>query len=132
MKVSPKALIGLVVVVLAAFVGAGYVWYKQNAGGPDLDGRWKLQAGTEGCFTTVRFAPNPLSKGGGVSLEATNDRLVQMYYGTYTKKTNKITVLLNNPEAPHFAMTAESQEDALKLAYPWEGKDYACTYVEQQ
>ncbi len=132
MKLPRKALIILSVVVIAGASLAGYVWYNQSQGLPELDGRWKLGANQEGCFTTVRFMSNPIGKKGGVSLETTTGRLVQMYYGTYTNKANEITIALSNPEADPFDMTAESQENKLQLAYAWEGNEYSCTYVKSK
>ncbi|GBF76065.1 hypothetical protein PA598K_04506 [Paenibacillus sp. 598K] len=129
---SYKILTGLAVAVIVVAGMAGFWWYSQKGGGPDLDGRWKLEGSGDGCFTTVRFAANPLSNGGGVSLETTNGNVVQMYYGTFTQHANEATVELNNPPVDPFVMTAEAQEDALKLVYAWEGKDYACTYIQQQ
>ncbi|WP_240419474.1 hypothetical protein [Paenibacillus periandrae] len=75
---------------------AGYVWYNQSGGGLDLDGRWKLEASEEGCYTTVRFESTPLSHNGSVSMETTKGNVVQMYYGTYSSKHTKALSLWAN------------------------------------
>lgn len=134
MRLTRKTAIILSVVLLAGAFLVGYVWNNQSRGMPDLDGRWKLDASNEqACFTTVRFVSNPIGKNGGISLETTNGRFVQMYYGTYAIQTNGINIALTNPEVPPFDMKAESQENKLKLAYTWEGKEYnSCVYVKNK
>ncbi|WP_340023153.1 hypothetical protein MHI24_29745 [Paenibacillus sp. FSL K6-1096] len=122
-----KYLIALAVLLVAAVSTYGFM---KRSGQTEVEGRWALSSGSEGCYTGFRFMKNPVNGGGGVSTEATNGNVVEMSYGTYSyEKDDTIEIKITNRDAQPFQINASRSEDTLTLKYDVEGKQAVCSYT---
>lgn len=122
-----KYLIALAVLLIAAAFTYGFM---KRSGQTEVDGRWALSSGDEGCYTGVRFMKNPVNGGGGVSTEATNGNVVEMSYGTYSyEKDDTLEIKITNRDTPPYKVNASRTEDTLTLKYNVEGKPAVCSYT---
>lgn len=122
-----KYLIALAVLLIAAVFTYGFI---KRSGQAEVDGRWALSSGDEGCYTGFRFMKNPVNGGGGVSIEATSGNVVEMSYGTYSyEKDDTIKVQITNRDTPPFQVNASRTEDTLTLKYDVGGKQAVCSYT---
>lgn len=122
-----KYLIALAIVVVAGLFTYGFI---QRSGQIEVEGRWALSSGDEGCYTGFRFMKNPVNGGGGVSTEATNGNVVEMSYGTYSfEKDDTIDIKITNRDTPPFQVNTGRSGDTLTLKYDVDCKPVVCSYT---
>lgn len=118
-----------VVTVLGAI--AFYLFFVNPLGDVDIEGRWTLESGDEGCYAELNFRRGITPKEGGASTAVITGNHVQMAYGTYVKDGEGLTLTMNNPPAEPVDLTMGREDGRLTLDYEDGGAPLSCVYIPQ-
>lgn len=113
--------------VLIAILGV-YLVFINPPGDIDVEGRWELTSGPEGCYTEVYFKRGVTPKSGGAATREEEGNFVQMSFGTYDKVGDNLVLSLTNPVKPPFDMKLDRNGQELGLDYELDGKQLSCGY----
>ncbi|MGE8205310.1 hypothetical protein ACQKP0_12155 [Heyndrickxia sp. NPDC080065] len=129
-----NTVVGMMAVLLAVSMLVGCNDEKELK----LEGNWKLMDGSQSpaCFSEMKFLNDPTSKKSPLSVHETTHKTThkttydytQIWFGEYEEEGNEIRVILHEPKADPFVMTADRSGNELKLQYEWKSEDLVCSY----
>lgn len=122
----------IVIAIIIGFLAmTGFIGFGKYFGSfkSEIPGKWEVTSG-DGCFTQVRFFGGA-EENKTIRLYEVTDSETTIYHGKYHTEGNTIFAeLMADDVQAQIEMTYEQTDEALTLAYDWEGESLQCTYEQ--